>query len=632
MQTSQLASTKFRSLSVKFFRFTASLVLWVVAVVLAYDLNQGNFNPGKGILLCAVVLMVAGAIARFTIRLLVKPIHILERGMQEVGRGKLEPIEYSATGDEIEYLGKCFNSMIDDLRKSQQQIVQYQEMLEDRVRQRTVALEDAMQRAMDASRAKSEFLANMSHELRTPMNGLLGMIELSLDAPASDEQKEQLETAQRCALSLLSLLNDVLDLSKIEAGKMALELISFPLSDLLIDTLKNHSPRAAEKGIALDWKLSPSLPKRAMGDSLRLRQIVNNLVSNSIKFTTEGAVEVRVTAEKKAKSKFVLQIEVVDTGTGIPPDKLKTIFEKFTQVDGSISRRYGGTGLGLAITKKLVDLHEGEILVESELDLGTKFTVSLPYEVSELEDREQSVLDPGARVTVVPDDPADAGAVLVVEDNLVNQKVVTAVLNKRGYRVSVANNGEEALEMLEKAQFAIVLMDVQMPVLDGLEATRRMRADDRWKTIPVIAMTAHAMTGDREKCLEAGMNAYISKPVHSAHLLATIEAYILQSTVTAVSTLDPRTKFFAMAPTCLAHLRQQVKRADLTTLSAEVKDLRFAAQEINANGVANCAQRVQIAADAMNADEVLHGLLLLEGEITRLHMQSKTHDYSAPRA
>ena len=234
--------------------------------------------------------------------------------------------------------------------------------------------------------------------------------------------------------------------------------------------------------------------------------------------------------------------------------------------------------------------------------------------------------------SVVPDDPADAGAVLVVEDNLVNQKVVTAVLNKRGYRVSVANNGEEGLEMLEKGQFAIVLMDVQMPVLDGLEATRRMRADDRWKTIPVIAMTAHAMTGDREKCLEAGMNAYISKPVHSAHLLATIEAYILQSTATAVSTLDPRTKFFAMAPTCLAHLRQQVKRADLTTLSAEVKDLRFAAQEINANGVANCAQRVQIAADAMNADEVLHGLLLLEGEITRLHMQSKAHDYSAPRA
>ncbi len=632
MQTSQLASTKFRSLSVKFFRFTASLVLWVVAVVLAYDLNQGNFNPGKGILLCAVVLMVAGAIARFTIRLLVKPIHILERGMQEVGRGKLEQIEYSATGDEIEYLGKCFNSMIDDLRKSQQQIVQYQEMLEDRVRQRTVALEDAMQRAMDASRAKSEFLANMSHELRTPMNGLLGMIELSLDAPASDEQKEQLEIAQRCALSLLSLLNDVLDLSKIEAGKMALELISFPLSDLLIDTLKNHSPRAAEKGISLDWKLSPNLPKRALGDSLRLRQIVNNLVSNSIKFTTEGAVEVRVSAEKKAKSKFVLLIEVIDTGTGIPPDKLKTIFEKFTQVDGSISRRYGGTGLGLAITKKLVDLHEGEILVESELGLGTKFTVSLPYEVSELEERDQLVLDPGARVTVVPDDPADAGAVLVVEDNLVNQKVVTAVLNKRGYRVSVANNGEEALEMLEKTQFAIVLMDVQMPVLDGLEATRRMRADDRWKTIPVIAMTAHAMTGDREKCLEAGMNAYISKPVHSAHLLATIEAYILQGIATEVTTLDPRTKFFAMAPTCLAHMRQQVKRADLATLSAEVEDLRFAAQKINASGVANCAQRVQAAADAMNSDEVLHSLLLLEGEITRLHMQSKAHDYSTPRA
>ena len=322
---------------------------------------------------------------------------------------------------------------------------------------------------------------------------------------------------------------------------------------------------------------------------------------------------------------------MIDTGTGIPDDKLKAIFEKFTQVDGSISRRYGGTGLGLAITKKLVDLHCGEIQVESELNLGTKFTITLPYEVCEIAEREPALLDPGARVTVVPDEPADAGTVLVVEDNIVNQKVVTAVLRKRGYRVSVANNGEEALRMLELEQYAIVLMDVQMPVLDGLEATRRMRADDRWKSIPVIAMTAHAMTGDREKCLESGMNAYISKPVHSAHLLATIEAYILHDAMTQMTAMDPQTKFFAMAPGYLVHLRQQVQRADLQTVGDEVQELKLAAQDINAEGVAVCAQRVQTAVAANNSNEVLHGLLMLEGEITRLQMQAKSLEYVTHR-
>lgn len=635
MRNPPASPAKFRSLSVKFFRFTAFLVLWIVTVILAYNMHQGSFDLGKGLLLCLIVVLVAYAIARFTINLLVKPIRILQRGIEEVGQGSLKRIKFPSTGDEIEFLAESFNSMIKRLAESQKRLVEYQEELEQKVKERTHELEGAMQKAMEASGAKSEFLANMSHELRTPMNGLLGMIELSLDAPASTEQKEQLETAQRCALSLLSLVNDVLDLSKIESGKMALEHINFNITSTLEDALRGYAMKARQKGVLLEWNFSPNLPAEVSGDPLRLRQIVNNLVSNSVKFTSEGAIEVKISAHKSETdaSRWVVELHVIDTGTGIPEDKLTTIFEKFTQVDGSISRRFGGTGLGLAITKRLVELQNGKISVESELGLGSKFSIvleydpAMPVQVSEKPTPTAAVEDV-AKLS----DQKHSGAILLVEDNAVNQRVVMTVLKKRGYEIDVASNGIEALAKLEQRSYAIILMDVQMPVMDGLEATRKLRLDPRWNDVPVIAMTAHAMSGDKERCIAAGMNAYISKPVHSAHLIATIEAYYTKPAAKEASTHpnDLMAPFIAQANEGLFELRKSVEAVDLDRLGEQIRNLREAAEIISATGVVESAKRVELAIQSKKTDAVTHGLLLLEGEITRLQQSTTvTTEYAA---
>ncbi|HDZ57362.1 MAG TPA: response regulator [Pseudomonas xinjiangensis] len=558
----------------------------------------------------------------------------------------------------VEVINRQLQSIDVNMRqklRAEERLRQYLEELEIIVEARTTELQEtnvqlrlsnqelelSREEALDMARARSAFLANMSHEIRTPINGLLGMIGLTLDSPLNEEQRQQLAIAYDSGKVLVELLNDILDLSKFEAGKLQLEQIPFDLGALLEETCSLLSQNAGKQDIELTCRIDPALPGTMLGDPTRIRQIVSNLLSNALKFTEQGQVSLRLELEPRSGGQQWVHISVRDTGIGIAQNALENIFSPFTQADAHISRLFGGTGLGLALCKSLADAMNGTLKVESELEQGSTFTVSLPLNthltasnysypaprsavvwnrmgklqgsllVEQLEywgmdctlvnygdePREgaaiphgdfwlldsadlarrlagqhpeiprllvgtytrlmnaqearsagirQQVASPPSRARLARAideifaqelvERADAGPgllqtgqrILLVEDNMVNQMVAKGMLGRLGYEVDVAENGELALARLASNSYELVLMDCNMPVMDGYETSRRMRADPRWQTIPIIALTANALQEDRQRCEDAGMNDYLAKPFKREDLQALMSKWLDQ--------------------------------------------------------------------------------------------------------
>lgn len=484
-------------------------------------LSRAGFILVSGVLKSLVLSIMLLVVFYF---LLTKPMLKVISSLQDVRNAPEKarlPVPRSHEEDEIGSMVSIINrhletvdASLSQLRNVESQMKDYSGKLEQEVEDRTREISEkneALQRgnralirakedAVRRAQTRARFLASMSHEIRTPLNGVLGMLELALEGELEPAQRHQLEIAHRAGESLLSLLNDILDISKVEAGKLDLEVISFDLRKLVTECTTIHGEQARRKGLEFTTELETDLAPRYVGDPTRLRQVINNLLSNAIKFTDEGKVSVHI-----AQTPEGIRLEVRDTGIGMSRAELDRIFSPFSQAATDTTRRYGGTGLGLALCQQLVERMHGQIKVDSRENEGTWFTVTLPLPADQNAGQETA----GDAVT----QPAHRRCrILLVEDNRVNQIVASGLLQKMGHEVDHAENGERALAALALKPYDLVLMDCQMPVMDGYEATRRIRQNPQWSQLPVIAVTANVMSGDREECLAAGMDDYITKP------------------------------------------------------------------------------------------------------------------------
>jgi signal transduction histidine kinase/HPt (histidine-containing phosphotransfer) domain-containing protein len=487
-------------------------------------MRQTMRDTGALLLLALAILLL---LTRQVVSHITAPLEYLTQLVQRVSHhARLDERLNIDSEDEIGSLSHGFNRMLDTLQIRDQELASYRESLENMVSERTRALREAIDEARRANLAKSDFLARMSHEIRTPLNAITGLSRMVLDTPLNPQQREYLEQVMQSSDALLAIINDILDYSKIEAGGLRLESRPFAPEHLLQSVSSLFAARARSQGLELRFTCDASVPATLIGDSLRLGQILINLVSNAIKFTAAGSIDIHLSArERLTDGRVRLVCSVSDTGIGIAPEHQEGLFSPFTQADSSITRRFGGTGLGLAICRQLVELMDGEISLDSTPGKGSNFRFTV------------ALAEPAAGTSPTSEKPAETRSdtalpqwhgerVLVVEDIAINRTIAVALLQRVGLSVAVATNGQEALDMLAGEAFALVLMDIQMPVMDGLTATRTIRANPAWKSLPIIAMTAHATSEDQEQTAAAGMNAHLTKPIVPRLLYATLGQWL----------------------------------------------------------------------------------------------------------
>jgi len=469
------------------------------------------------------------------------------------------------------------------------------------------ALNASEQKIKQASLIREQFVANISHEIRTPMNAVLGFTGLLQKTALDKNQHEYVKSIKSSAENLLTIINDILDLSRIESGMLHIEKVPFNLRELLDSIITMLTVRAKSRGLYLKAEVDPEFPQILKGDAIRLTQILMNLISNGVKFTHQGGITVEVREEKRTDEKVFARFVISDTGIGIDPEKQKHVFERFHQADADTTRRYGGTGLGLSIVKQLVDLQNGEIHLESEPGKGSVFTVTLPYEIAEIKEATEA-----REIFLPPDRLFERTKLLVAEDNAMNRQLISYLLQQWQIEFDLVENGAEAVEMLRKNpnEYSVVLMDIQMPDMDGYTATDHIR-HELHLVVPIIAMTAHALAGEKEKCISAGMDDYISKPLNEELLYNLITKHARNESARLAQRVIDMDYLHSLSKGD-KHFEKNMIKTFADEIPAEVNKLKSAIQQLDYDSIRSIAHSMKSTVGYLGLHKLIDPLTQIE--------------------